>query len=99
MVNFDKPYGFYKTYLVFGGVDNASFYAFIQVSKGVVRDYATIMTIRAAKLELWMAIKTYIDKTEVVLVGREHVRPDVLLQLRGIPTLQNKVKHLRHPSF
>ena len=57
------------------------------------------MTIRTAKLKLYIAIKTYIDKTEVVLVGREHVRPDVLLQLRGIPTLQNKVKHLRHPSF
>ena len=37
---------------VFGGFDNASFYAFILVSKGVVRDYATIMTIRTAKLKL-----------------------------------------------
>jgi hypothetical protein len=33
---------------------------------------------------------THVDESEEMLVGRKHVGPDVLLQLRGIATLQNE---------
>jgi hypothetical protein len=36
---------------------------------------------------------THVYESEEVLVGREHVRSDVLLQLRRVAALQDKIEH------
>ncbi len=50
--------------------------------------------LESLSVRLKMAFHTHVDEAEEVLVGGEHVRSDVLLQLRGRAALQDKVEHV-----
>ena len=54
---------------------------------------ASTLTVNLIWILSFPALRTYVDESEVVFVCREEVRPDVLLQLRSVSSLQNEIKH------